>query len=528
MRILLVPLLLALAATPLAAAPSFVFVLLDDASVLEMNHERAMPETHRLVRAKGVSLSRFYISNAICCPSRVTFLTGRYSHNNGVLTNSRPPSGRGGWDRFRSPGPEDRTLSVWLRNAGYRTALIGKYVNHYAREHADVTVVPPGYDHWASPIHQPGIPGAEPGEFGSWTSVYSYGRALAYTRYGGIEQRDDPFRVNLNGAVVTANPPGDTDIYGTDWYGARAIDFIDTVPAGTPFFLAFWPIAPHYPWFVPARHQAEFASARFPTSPNHNEADTTDKPSWLERNRDINPAIINHWWRGRLGSLRAVDDAIRAIADRLAALGRLDDTYVIITSDNGFHMGQHRLDNGKNSAFEEDVHVPFWISGPGIAQGVSVDRLAVNTDLVPTVLELAGVAAPASNDPDGRSLKAVIDDDHRNDPATWRRSVLLAHYDEAPEASFDGYLDIPDFRGLRSERYTFVEYLDGNGNTIAPEDRFELYDNLRDPFQLDNLCHGDPTGCGDAARKAALLDRVAALIGCRGDGCRMAEDADVP
>jgi N-acetylglucosamine-6-sulfatase len=175
MRALLAAFLIALAAPPVTAAPNFVFVLLDDASGLEMNHSMAMPETHRLVRDNGVSLTRFYISNAICCPSRVTFLTGQYSHNHRVLNNLPPPVGRGGWGRFRSPGPEDQTVATWLKAAGYRTALVGKYVNEYAREDADLTVVPPGYGYWASPIHRRGIEGAARGEFGSRSSVYNFG-----------------------------------------------------------------------------------------------------------------------------------------------------------------------------------------------------------------------------------------------------------------------------------------------------------------------------------------------------------------
>jgi N-acetylglucosamine-6-sulfatase len=526
MRTLIGALLVALAAPPVRAAPSFVFVLLDDASVLEMNHAAAMPETHRLVRVGGVELTRFYISNPICGPSRATFLTGRYSHSHGVRNNSPPPRGRGGWGRFRVPGPESQTIAVWLKAAGYRTALVGKYVNEYAHEPEDITVVPPGYDYWASPLHRQGIEGAGQGEPGRRSSVYNYGRAVEHASDGRMVQRDDPFRVNLNGTVVTVNPPGDADVYATDWYRDRAIEFIETIPAGTPFFLAFWPVAPHHPWLVPVRHAAEFAGAEFPTGASHNEADTTDKPSWLVRSSDVDMADINARWRGRLGSVRAVDDAIRAIADRLEALGRLADTCFIVTSDNGFHMGQHRLAAGKNSAFEEDVRVPLWISGPGLARGAMVDLLTVNTDFVPTVLDLAGVPAPAGQALDGRSLKTVVDADRGNDPKSWHRSVLLAHDDE--ERTFGGYLDLPDFRGLRSERYTFVEYLDGNGNRIADTDRFELYDNVADPFQLENLCDGDPDACGDARRKAELVARVADLAGCRGSACRAAEDADVP
>jgi arylsulfatase A-like enzyme len=339
-------------------------------------------------------------------------------------------------------------------------------------------------------------------------------------------QRDDPFRVNRNGTVVTVNPPGDAGVYATDWYRDRAIEFIETVPAGTLFFLAFWPVAPHQPALVPERHAVTFADAAFPAGGSYNEADTTDKPSWLVRSSDVDPAAVNALWRGRLGSVRAVDDAIRAIADRLAAVGRLADTCFIVTSDNGFHLGQHRLAPGKNSAFEEDVRVPFWISGPGLARGTTVDLLTVNTDFVPTVLDLAGVPAPAGEALDGRSLKPVIDADHGNDPPRWRRSVLLEHGDE--ERTFGGYLDLPDFRGLRSARYTFVEYLDGNGNTVTDADRFELYDDLSDPFQLVNLCHGDPDACGDARRKAELVARVAELAGCSGSTCGAAKDADAP
>ena len=133
------------------------------------------------------------------------------------------------------------------------------------------------------------------------------------------------------------------------------------------------------------------------------------------------PAIawLEDEYRRRLRSLQAIDDMVETIVGTLEATGALERTYVIYTSDNGFHMGEHRLIAGKDTPYEEDIRVPMVMRGPGVPEGVRIDAMALNIDLAPTFAEIAGIEPPAFVD--GRSLLPLL-----ADPAQpWRQSFLI-------------------------------------------------------------------------------------------------------
>src|SRR5262249_33934038 len=139
-----------------------------------------------------------------------------------------------------------------------------------------------------------------------------------------------------------------------------------------PFFLYVAPYSPHVPATPPQRYADKFPNAKAPRTPSFNELDVSDKPAWV-RNKplltDQQIADIDLLYRKRWQSMLAVEDLVQNVIDALRAVNRLDTTYIFFASDNGFHQGQHRLDSGKNTAFESDLAVPLVVRGPGVPEG---------------------------------------------------------------------------------------------------------------------------------------------------------------
>src|SRR5262249_45513327 len=190
-----------------------------------------------------------------------------------------------------------------------------------------------------------------------------------------------------------------------------------------PFFLYLATFAPHKPAIPAARHADLFPGLRAPRTPSWNEADVSDKPAAYRGFPPLAPddvTYIDRLYRRRIQTLQAVDEMVARVVAALAARGRLDDTYVVFTSDNGFHMGQHRQLPSKYTAFEEAIHVPFLLRGPGVPAGRVIDALAETVDLAPTFAALAGARLPI--DPDGRSLVPLW---YPSPPADWRHAVLI-------------------------------------------------------------------------------------------------------
>lgn len=468
---------------PVPPRPNLVYVLADD---LDLPTFAAIPELRPLLQDEGTTFSEAFVSLSLCCPSRASILRGQYAHNTGVFWNK----GRdGGYARFVSTGDEASTLAVWLQAGGYDTALMGKYLNGYPDED-DPTAIPPGWTEWVSPA-----------------------RGNPYAQYG--------YTLNDNGRLVR-HGKGPQDFL-EDVLAARAADWIRAEAAARrPFFLYYASYAPHGPATPAPRHAERYADARYPRTPAFDEVDVTDKPPWIQaraaldtRERDA----ADTRWRTRLRSTRALVDTLTTLLGALREAGVLDHTWIVFTSDNGFHIGEHRQRAGKNTAYDTDLRVPLVIRGPGVHKGAVDPRMVVNIDHAPTLVALAGVAAPDWMD--GRSLLPLLS----GAPVPWRTGFLLEHRGpgradgpppevpeptdpaEEGEAATGG---VPVFTGVRTARHSYVEYAGGER---------ELYDLISDPFQLDNL----------AARAGPevlepLRAQLAALRSCRGASCRTAED----
>lgn len=477
-------LLLLGASVTLSAAPrpNFVVVLTDDQDLV-LGSLDFMPRTRALIADQGVTFSNHFVPLSLCCPSRSTILTGLHVHNHRVLTNFLPD---GGFERFAQLRHEDRTLAVALQDTGYRTALFGKYLNGYPNGE-DLTYVPPGWDEWASPVK------------GSPYAAYRY-------------------TLNENGKLVAHGSKAED--YMTDVLAAKAVDFVRRASATSqPFFLYLATYAPHKPATPAKRHAGLFPGLQAPRTPSFNEPDVRDKPARIRALKRLDAsriAAIDALYRKQMQSLQAVDEAVAALVEALRDAGRLDDTYIVFTSDNGFHMGQHRLEPGKYTPYEPDVHVPLLVRGPGVPRGLMVEALTLSVDFAPTFAELAGATLPVQ--PDGRSLVPFL---KGQPPASWRQAVLLEQFavPSAPPKSSgilepDDASSHPSHRGIRTATYKYVQY--GTGEK-------EVYDLTKDPDERLNLRDRVPKAWLDSIAKL-----VKALASCRGATCREIEARPMP
>ena len=462
-----------------APPPNVVVVMTDDQTQASL---ALMPSVQSELVAHGATFANSFTNWPLCCPSRATFYTGQYAHNHGVLGNAPPD---GGFARLA----DANTLPVWLQGAGYRTIHIGKYLNGYGEGANASAYVPPGWNEWNAATA------------GTTQSVYDY----VINRNGSL--------VNFGAAV--------TD-FKQDVFTDMAVDAINRNAPGGPFFMGVMYTAPHGGGPNPnpnpptncqnsakpaPRHANSFDSEPLPLPPNFNEADVADKPAAIQSMAPItDPEVANiqRRYRCRIESLLSVDDGVRRMVEALQAAGELERTVIVFTSDNGFFHGEHRVQSGKNRVYEEAVRVPLVIRGPGVPEGVTVDDLAVNADLAPTVADAA--AATPGLTVDGRSLLPSAEH-----PDRLRGRELLFEKGDVVDDDDDGAPQSGAFAAVRTARYVYVENLTGE---------LELYDLDADPFQLQNLA-------ADSAYdrvEAALAARLASLRSCAGDGCRAKPD----
>nr|BFE82287.1 hypothetical protein GCM10020093_048880 [Planobispora longispora] len=355
-----------------------------------------------------------------------------------------------------------------MRQAGYRTALMGKYLNHYPGE-ADPAHVPPGWDEWHVPVRR------------------------LYEEYG--------YTLNENGVLKGyGSAPED---YLTDVLSAKANAFVSQ--GDEPFFLYLAPVAPTCPPTTPPAPRRLRRRHR-PRGPSFDQADVSAEPEWLrsrERFTARELAKIDRVHRDRLRAMLGVDDMVGALVETLRAAGKLEDTYLFFGSDNGFHLGEHRLSQGKTTPYDEAIRVPMFVRGPGIEQGRVIEEVGSTVDLAPTFAHLAGAALPPFVE--GRSLLPLL---RGWVPASWRQNVLVEFHRPADEAS-GRQTPVPAYRAMRTARHTFVRYETGE---------YQLYDLDSDPYQLRNLA-------GVVPREviAEFDRRLDALAACSGAGCREAD-----
>ncbi len=400
-----------------AKRPNIVFVLTDD---LSWNLVPYMPNVLAM-QQDGTTFSSYFVTDSLCCPSRSSIFTGKFPHTTGVYTNNQRD---GGYAAFLAHGNEPLTFAVALQRGGYRTAMLGKYLNGYLpRKHG----VPAGWTEWAVAGH-------------------------AYAEFNYV--------LNQNGRIVRygETPPD----YLTDVVAGLAGTFVRKAARG-PFLIEVATFAPHGPYIPAPRDAEKFPGLAAPRTAAFGARPDADAPRWLREIPSLSPvdvANIDKHFRMRAQSVLAVDRMIGQLRATLAALGLDRDTYVVFSSDNGLHMGEYSMRPGKMTPFDIDVHVPLVIVGPGVAKGRVVDEIVENVDLTPTFTELAGAAAPTS--PDGRSLVPLF----QGATPEWRRMALIEHRRPFPDPTDPDapllHAENPSsYEALRTGTALYVEYETG-------------------------------------------------------------------
>jgi N-acetylglucosamine-6-sulfatase len=319
---------------------------------------------------------------------------------------------------------------------------------------------------------------------------------------GYYEASPDTYRINENGRI---NSYDRSRIHDTDLFTRKAARFLRNTEGGAPFFLYLSTNAPHTPAYVPRRHRGMFSDTPLPKPPSFDEPNVSDKPLWVREKPRLSQGrvdLLRELYRKRLRSLQSVDEMVGRLVDVLRDTGELSDTYIVFTSDNGYHLGEHRLE-AKATPYGEAIGVPLLVRGPGVPRGLSRSKMVLNNDFAPTFADLAGVRPPGFVD--GRSLGPLLS----ASPPTWRRSAfLIEHRRSRQEGPFARL--VPNYRAVRTAKHLYVEYRTG--------DR-ELYDLGDDPYELRSRQRS-----ASSELKRRLASRLDELRGCAADGCRSAEN----
>ena len=456
---------------PAQRRPNVVVIETDDQTAAEID---VMSNVRSLIADQGVMFADSFVNFSLCCPSRATFLTGQYAHNHGVLSNGGPHGGYPTFERAHA----NNNLAVWLRRGGFRTALIGKYLNGYGVSNPGL--VPPGWSTWQAAV-------------------------------GHTDQDVYDYLLNQNGRLVHyGSAPAN---FKQDVLTKKAVRFLGSTPRSKPFFLWLTYTAPHVGGPDPnpnsphdcshdakpaPRNASAFRSVLLPRPPSFNEANINDKVRNVRRRPPISPrgiAQITGAYRCELQSLLSVDDGVKRVIDELRRTGALSDTYVIFTSDNGFLHGQHRITAGKVKPYEESIRVPLVIRGPGIPHGATSHSPVINADLAPTIVRVSGAKPRLKMD--GRSLLAAA----RHPTVMLRRQLLIEGRRQGRAPSYTR------FSAIRTLHYIYIRYEDGEQ---------ELYDLRRDPYELRNAA-SEPAYRRVRAR---LASRLRELASCSGATCR--------
>jgi N-acetylglucosamine-6-sulfatase len=419
----------------------------------------------------GTFFRNAFVTTSLCCPSRASTLTGLYAHNHHIKQHIDPGTG---YDQYHDRGYDGRDLPVWLRKEGYKTGLVGKYLNRYDAQ-------------------QDGVPAG-------WTDWY------------GADTPATAWTLNENKIIKTY--PQDPSVPGYEpWekvLGDKAVRFVnDAHDSGQPFFLWYGTHAPHSPELIPPGDRDRVGTWPAYDPPSFNEKDVSDKPAWVRKQTLLTSTqrqTLKQKRQERLTSMLAVARSLARLKQKLKDTGELSNTYLILISDNGYHLGQHRLRAGKMTAYEEDMRVPLAISGPGVASG-GVKHMVLNTDLAPTIADLAEVTPGIT--PDGRSFAPLLPAGRSGiAPDQFRRRFMEENWQgPVPTPTGTALFPAPTNFAVRGLTFMYDRYV--NGET-------EYYDLSLDPHELRSK--------RVSGTYKENLDKLRSnLRDCRGAECRRAE-----
>lgn len=431
--------------------PDIILIVADDQPTGLMD---IMPWVQSQLRDKGVQYVNAMVPTSLCCPSRASMLTGMYAHGTKVWDNGlteQTPNASGGHHAFVEAGDERKTLAVALDNDGYRTGLLGKYLNGYRPNHG----VPPGWDVW--------LP------FESGAAYYDY---------------------DFNGQHRGSLP----EDYSTGVIARNTARVIERTPASQPLFLYVAPFGPHWPYTPAPRyvgrdvtaliHERDFGAL--------NEPDVGDKPGWVKRLDPVHVDAVESVAKQQHRATKSVDDLVRDVVRALAARSNLRNTMIVFVSDNGYLWGEHRV-VGKDVAYASATEVPLFIRyGARLGSGIANGRLALNIDLTATMAQAAGVK---------RSMP-WLEGESLLRPRQRSGFVLEGTFSNPHQPDF---MERPPYCGWRSLDSLFVSYSTGFEEFYRyPLDPYERTNRINEPAWQETIqsmrskarkhCHPEPPG----------------------------------
>jgi len=428
--------------------PNIVYLMTDDQAWHAMtcagNPVVRTPNMDRLAR-EGLRFTNMFVTNSLCAPSRACFLTGKYSHIHGVRNNEVP------WR-------DQPIFTDYLKQAGYHTCFIGKF-------HQGGKVIPAKPDIW-----------------------------MGFTDQGVY--LDQPLR-DFDGQVKKEKG------HNTDLLGDRAVAYLKE-HRQDPFCLLLWFKAPHRAWTPTERNKNLYADAKIPHPASFND-DYAGRPDALRKTEmqvEIAkpPKSFDEWLKDYYRTLTDVDENIGKVLKALDDLGLAGNTIVVHTSDNGFLLGEHHLFD-KRLMYEPSIRLPMLVRYPrGVKEaGRTVSEMALNVDLAPTLLDLAGLPVPGEMQ--GVSWRPLLE----ARPTPWRKSWYYEYYE------FPAVHMVRPNRGVRTDRWKYIEWPAWHGKIREePTDypaEYELYDLQTDPDEMKNL-YGDPKGADKVAELRQEMARL--------------------
>jgi len=417
--------------------PNIIFILTDDYA---SNLVDFMPNL-KAMQKEGVTFGNYYVSNSLCCPSRSSIFTGMLPHNSGVRTNTKPD---GGYEVYMEKGDAQRSFCIALQQNGYKTAMMGKFLNGYLpRKHEAL----PGWSDWF---------------------------------VAGAGYRNFDYDINCNGRLLHFGHA--TEDYLTDVLSARTDSLLRAWKAH-PFFIEIATFTPHAPFIPAPRHENLFNDEKAPRTPRFNKQADSTAPDWLRKLESLDAKKIDridNIFRNRLRCILSIDEMLGNIRKVLNETGVSNHTYIFFSSDNGYHLGDYSMLQGKQTPFDIDIRVPLIACGPGVAKGSWQQAIVSNIDLAPTFAALAG--AKLTSEPDGRDIRYLFRKEN-TEKINWRNFAIIEHRrvsndpdDPDRQEEQDGRL--PSYTALRFHNMLYVEYETGE---------ISCYDAEKDPYELKNI-----------------------------------------
>ena len=441
---------------PNTQRPNIILINFDDADseMFELSFSDQLYPNIMGVASSGVTFNNLHVTTPLCGPSRACLYRGQYAHNTGIRVNDpfirASHNFDGGMGLYRSEGYFQNDLSTWMKDAGYRTMLVGKFLHHDFQN-----IIPSGWDDFHSYLG---------GQYwATWRFTNEDNPNGAFDRlpldaYRTTEETKDVVRVLERHAARGDNTPFFLNVnpYGPH-RNVNDADTSDRLGMVDTSMLHWWP------------------EMQAPFSPAFNEADTSDKRGYYRGLLPLRPdglEFAKTQYRDRALALRSCDDMVGEIRETLSRLKMDSNTYILITSDNGFSLGHHRS-FGKATSTDRNSRVPLLVIGPGVPAGRFANHLMAHIDLAPTIVDLAGGEAPAFVD--GRSFAHLLTPTGIDVNPEFRDALLIENWQSFFVA---GQPVESASTALRMPGSVYTEWANGE------KDFFDLE---HDPHQLHNI-----------------------------------------